>query len=178
MAFSEVYKSFLQETIEDPWPLLVEHFFYRGIKDLWYLFLSPIMESCERLRLINPNFPRFVDRFDAVSSTLYEPINKTTFDFLLRKVYFSRGVRITRGIMFEEYGFFLRDLGFILEQTQQEILSAHSRRALNDICKNALENVDKIHSRLYDTLRLLSEWPYRLTASANFKNTFWNIFSS
>ena len=124
------------------------------------MFLDPIMRSCERLRLINPNFPRFVDRFDAVSNTLYEPINETTFDLLLRKVY-GKGLGITREIVREEYAFFLRDLGVILQQTQQEILSAHSRRALNDICKNALENVDKLHSRFYDTLRLLSEWPNR-----------------
>ena len=160
MAFSEVYKSFIPENIKDQWPLDVEHFFLVGVRNLWYLFLDPIMRSSERLTLINPNFLRSLVRFVAAENALEVPINETTYDILLRKIY-DRRVRITRHIVHEEYAFFLRDLGFIFQETQQEILSAHSRRALNEICKNALENVDKLHSRFYDTLRLLSEWPNR-----------------
>ena len=159
MAFLEVYKSFIPEDIEDQWPLGVDHFFLVGVRNLWHMFLDPIFRSSERLRLINPNYLRLLVRFVAASNVLEEPFNETTHDILLRKIY-KRRVAI-RHIVHEEYAFFLRDLGFIFQETQQEILSAQSRRALNEIGKNVLENVDKLHSRFHDTLRLLSQWPNR-----------------
>ena len=160
MAFLEVYKSFIPEDIEDQWPLDEDHFFRAAVRNLWYLFLDPIMRSSERLTRINPNFLRLLFRFVAAENTLEYPTNETTYDILLRKICVRR-VTITRDIVHEEYAFFLRDLGFIFQETQQEILSAHSRRALNEVCRNTLENVDKLHSRFHDTLRLLSEWPNR-----------------
>ena len=140
----------------------MEHFFLAGLRNLWYLFLDPIWKSSERLRLINPNYLRYQCHFIAASNVLEKPINETTYAILLRKIYKSYERRMKIGhLVYEEHAYFLRDLGFIFQETQQEILSARSRRALNEACKNALENVDKLHSRFHDTLRLLSEWPNR-----------------
>ena len=148
MDLSEVFRLFRQETIEDPWPVLMELLFLRGVKELWYWFLIETLNSSGRFRAINPNFPRFHDSFYEFSRTLYIPINETTFDALLRKIYGKDEKR-------EVYSYFLRDLGVILQQTQQGMISAQSRRALNDVCKNALENLEKLHSRFYNTLELL-----------------------
>ena len=85
MAFSEVYQTFLQETIEDHWDM--EDFFLAGLRNLWYLFLDPIWKSSERLRLINPNYLRYQCHFIAASNVLEKPINETTYAILLRKIY-------------------------------------------------------------------------------------------
>ena len=152
MAFLEVYRSFLQETVENPEPLAVEQFFFSRLSDLWDLFLDPIISSYDRLRLISPNFPRLFDRLVTLSITLEDPLSMTPYDFLI-----NVRAGITRGLVHAEFAFFLRDLGSIFQETRQEILSAQTRRALNGICNSVLEDIDNLYSRYNNRLRLLSE---------------------
>ena len=152
MAFLEAYRSFLQETIENPEPLEVEHFFLEGLGDLWYLFLDPIMSSYDRLKLVSPNFPRFVNRLVILSTTLEEPLGPSPYDFLI-----NVRAGITRELVHDEFAFFLQDLGYIFQETQQQILSAQTRRVLNVRCSSLMGKLDDLYARYNNRLNLLSE---------------------
>ena len=113
MAFYREYKLFLQE-----------------VKELWLQFFRWIGVVCKHHRVINPDFTRFLGRFQVISTALSDQFSSL---LKMRSAMLDALDPTFQPDLFDQYSVCLRGLGAITMHTANSIVSAASRRTLNDI---------------------------------------------